>query len=670
MRSVYLKSVVLAVGLIGLGASLSSASAASTSLFNYSKTWRYKDAGTNMGTVWRETSYVDTAWPSLPGVFLAANAPGEDLYPTAVASGAVLNSTLLHRTNSAGTAQVVTYYFRTHFNFPNSVTSGVLLTLSNLVDDGAVFWLNGKELTRVHMPSGTVSYTTITGGNPVEVDTAGDTTTASLGGYTEVAVSPTNLVSGDNVLAVEVHDQSTTSTEVVFGMSMGFQYVQLPLITTQPASQTTYSNQTSSLEVVATGDQPLTYRWQKDTGAGGTFVNISGAVSPTYTFTPAGANNAGNYRAIVSNLGGSVTSEVANVTVLADTIKPVLLYAIARPYPAAGAERYLLDLFFSENIVLAGITNATYTIKQANSQNILTNRVFGSPTSNKVTLAVAPWVTNKYTLTISNLTDRVGNLIEPNTQVGIGFTTTTEIIPINKDWRFYEDGDITIAEANAAPPLPAGAWKTNNMPYPQYNAGVGSGVLYFEYDPIPNLCGGQRGWRISNGLMTYYFTTTFNWTNSSPTAQFQLDNLIDDGVVMYLNGAEVFRYNITGTPSYLTAATTVETALCRTNTFTATNLVRGVNKLAAELHQSAIDSTDAVFGVRLSTIVTTYYSIQPKLYIARANDDALLYWSGPDYVLEYVNRFGDAWTPVEVEKNQLFQSLSSADQRFWRLRKK
>ena len=43
-----------------------------------------------------------------------------------------------------------TYYFRTQFDYGNRV-AGALLTFSNFLDDGAIFYLNGQEIQRLNM---------------------------------------------------------------------------------------------------------------------------------------------------------------------------------------------------------------------------------------------------------------------------------------------------------------------------------------------------------------------------------------------------------------------------------------------------------------------------------------------------------------------------------------
>jgi chitodextrinase len=83
-----------------------------------------------------------------------------------------------------------------------------------------------------------------------------------------------------------------------------------PAITAQPANVTVTAGQSATFSVTATGTAPLAYQWQKN----GT--NITGATSSSYT-TPAttNADNSSIFRVVVSNAGGSVTSNAATLTV-------------------------------------------------------------------------------------------------------------------------------------------------------------------------------------------------------------------------------------------------------------------------------------------------------------------------------------------------------------------
>ena len=83
-----------------------------------------------------------------------------------------------------------------------------------------------------------------------------------------------------------------------------------PSITTQPANQTVTVGQTATFSVSATGTAPLSYQWQKS-GTG-----ISGATSASYTTPPTTiADSGGQFSVIVSNSSGSVTSNMAALTV-------------------------------------------------------------------------------------------------------------------------------------------------------------------------------------------------------------------------------------------------------------------------------------------------------------------------------------------------------------------
>ena len=110
----------------------------------------------------------------------------------------------------------ITYYFRTHFNFTNSVT-GVTLALEDYVDDGAVFYLNGTEVNRVRMPAGAVYNATLASANPC---LPGGNATCPDDWTISGPLVTTNLAVGDNVVAVEVHNASTASHDVTFGLSL------------------------------------------------------------------------------------------------------------------------------------------------------------------------------------------------------------------------------------------------------------------------------------------------------------------------------------------------------------------------------------------------------------------------------------------------------------------
>ena len=81
-----------------------------------------------------------------------------------------------------------------------------------------------------------------------------------------------------------------------------------PVITEQPMSVAPGQGQTTTFLVAAVGTPPLSYQWRFN------LTNIlSGATNATYTVVNAQAYDAGAYDVVVSNPGGSVTSQVATL---------------------------------------------------------------------------------------------------------------------------------------------------------------------------------------------------------------------------------------------------------------------------------------------------------------------------------------------------------------------
>ena len=156
-------------------------------------TWRYKDDGSNQGTAWRATSFSDATWPSGAAQF----GYGDGDEATTVSFGA----------NSS--AKYPTTYFRHSFFVPNkSIFTGIIV--KTLIDDGAVIYLNGQEIHRTNMPAGAVSFTTYAA-SVLGVPQEATFYTANLAN---------TLVTGTNVIAVEVHQANGTSTDLSFDLEL------------------------------------------------------------------------------------------------------------------------------------------------------------------------------------------------------------------------------------------------------------------------------------------------------------------------------------------------------------------------------------------------------------------------------------------------------------------
>ena len=82
-----------------------------------------------------------------------------------------------------------------------------------------------------------------------------------------------------------------------------------PTITAQPQTRTNNPGETAALSVSASGASPLSYQWQKNGN------NLSGATLTTLNITNVQMSDAGFYTVVVSNPGGSVTSQQAQLVI-------------------------------------------------------------------------------------------------------------------------------------------------------------------------------------------------------------------------------------------------------------------------------------------------------------------------------------------------------------------
>ena len=153
-------------------------------------TWKYHDLGQDLGTAWRATNYNDSAWSNGP----AQLGYGENDEATVVSYGG-------NTTNKYPTT-----YFRKSF-VVNGGTSLGNLSLGLLRDDGAVVYLNGQEVVRDNMPAGTITYQTLASST---VGGAAEST------FYESVLSPSALVTGTNVMAVEIHQRELDSSDLSF----------------------------------------------------------------------------------------------------------------------------------------------------------------------------------------------------------------------------------------------------------------------------------------------------------------------------------------------------------------------------------------------------------------------------------------------------------------------
>ena len=170
--------------------------------------WRYLDNGANLSNDWRSLTFNDSGWASGPAQF----GYGEGDEATVVSFGPNMN------------ARYTNTYFRRAFVVPDaSVFTNLMLRV--LRDDGCVVYLNSNEVFRSNLPGGVISNTTFA--------TIAAPDDGSV--YFPTNVSPALLLNGTNFLAVEMHQNSASSSDLSFDLDLvGF--VSAPKISAVAAS--------------------------------------------------------------------------------------------------------------------------------------------------------------------------------------------------------------------------------------------------------------------------------------------------------------------------------------------------------------------------------------------------------------------------------------------------
>jgi len=153
-----------------------------------SSTWKYLYDGSDQGTAWRTFGFNDNAWDSGRGQL--GFGEGDE------------NTNIGPRVSGRRTA-----YFRHIFDVSN-VSEITALALTLLHDDGAVVYINDQEVGRIYMPSGPIAFDTY-------ASVQGENTTSV---FSEMPLSLLN--EGDNILAVEIHQRSSSSSDISFDLSL------------------------------------------------------------------------------------------------------------------------------------------------------------------------------------------------------------------------------------------------------------------------------------------------------------------------------------------------------------------------------------------------------------------------------------------------------------------
>jgi hypothetical protein len=161
-------------------------------LVNSGGQWRYWDKGTNLLDAWRSLDYDDSRWKIGTAPFGPAKDPVTTVDP-----------------RLADHHDITTYFRRTFDVEEPSFEKSALIRLARA--DGAIIYLNGKEIYRVNLPAGNVSQ---------DMLATRKLTGLERDAFFPVKIDPADLRRGKNLIAAEIHRNSPQCDDIRFDLEL------------------------------------------------------------------------------------------------------------------------------------------------------------------------------------------------------------------------------------------------------------------------------------------------------------------------------------------------------------------------------------------------------------------------------------------------------------------
>ena len=207
-------------------------------------------------------------------------------------------------------------------------------------------------------------------------------------GATLIVTNVQNANAGNYFVTVGNKFGSVTSSNAVLTATLVS-----PVITTQPASQTTFQGNSPIFSVTASGTMPFGYQWYFN----GT--NIIGATGPSLTLPNVQINQTGNYSVVVTNIVGSTASSNASLIVLVVLIttqpaNQTILRGSNATFSVTALSNVPLSYQWQFNgINVVGATNTVLTVSnvgpnQVGAYSVLITNVYGSVVSSNAWLNI------------------------------------------------------------------------------------------------------------------------------------------------------------------------------------------------------------------------------------------------------------------------------------------
>lgn len=479
-----------------------------------SSEWKYLDTGVAPGATWKSAlAFNDGAWKTGNGVFG---------YGDNISYGSQIAAT---RPNQ--TAKIVTHYFRKKIRVPEGVNLNTFSTFEIGVvrDDAVAVYVNGTELKvkdsfgdpiRDNLPSEGALTNTTTAIYPMEGDS--EITVVTFYGATNLLQA-----SAENLIAVELHQSGTTTTDARFDLYMN-------LLDAEPCYGDARPGIKATFDAVGQPrfSPPNTFIHQREP--------LEEPGPPDYSFDAQDTE----INWVTTNPGSSLSFQVVNVDVVTGKVLPGNALAFSNGsnmqwQSEAIDVRDFKDLSISAKaMALRRVANPPAWTASERME------FFVSYSFDGVSYTEVPWKTITATGT-SGGTEWV-DLVGEN-------AAKKAIVPTN---------------ATTPPSTGAGNWRTvafNDSSWATGTKGAG-------YENNPNDAINYTGLidanfdfksTLYNQQKAVYMRASFPAVPRTefPAASYSLRLRVsyDDGFVAYINDQEVARKNATGTPAFNSRAT-------------------------------------------------------------------------------------------------------------------
>lgn len=542
---------------------------ANTTLVPLQTTWSYLDDGSDLGVDWIQLGFDDGAW---------ASGQAEIGYGEAD-----------EQTTIAGQGTHFTNYFRHRF----TLDAGTLVNISGLAlrvkrDDGAVVYLNGSEIVRENLPSGPIAFNTAATLAPDDGQL-----------FHVFVIDPALLVAGENVLAVEVHQVNLTSSDASFDLELTAETITNNFdndLFEVSGDQLRFAQSGRSLSVDLEDNWTVNIR---TTDNGGN--SLTSQFEVTAVSNPTQIPTSISLSSLQVNDGQPPGTIVGDLTAEDADDGDLHLYELV---PGEGSSDNALFVVSGTRLLTSDVLNvviqstAQIRIRATDRAGLFTEEAFN--------ITIVEFNNPPSDLTLSDLVlvDDAGagallgtlttadlDLNDIHTYAITSVNRREEIFGFGSEWRFLDNNTD-----------PGGFWKGLSFDDSGWKPGTGSFGYGDAQDTLVDFGGDS-----ANRYPTTYFRRSFQLSKVDRFEGYEVLVRRDDGVAVYLNGHEVGRDNLVESADLTTLANVaiggVDEVTPISFSIDTDRISVGDNILAAEVHQSALGSSDLTFDLSLVGLV-------------------------------------------------------------------